>query len=172
MDHHHLAILFKVYPSGAIAILKLPRETSNGHLWVGIYTIARFCVGQLSCKNILFVTFNRSVSNAPIFFAKYMLAMVPTKGYRKSLKKLIHFYIKLRPPITWLIDIMRQTLKCTQGKQIFSILYHIICDWKMFTGINQFKRSWNYISYTSVSLLIFVLLSYLLSRQFHGRSAI
>ena len=29
--------------------------------------------------------------------------------------------IKTRLPITWFIDIMRQKLKCTQGKEIFSI---------------------------------------------------
>ena len=28
-------------------------------------------------------------------------------------------WIQYPPPITWLIDIMRQTLKCTQGKQSF-----------------------------------------------------
>ena len=33
--------------------------------------------------------------------------------------------IKTIPPITWLGDITRQTLKCTQDKQIFSILYPI-----------------------------------------------
>ena len=35
LDHHRLAILFKVYLLEAIAILKLPRVTSNGRLWVG-----------------------------------------------------------------------------------------------------------------------------------------
>ena len=40
----------------------------------------------------------------------------------------MHLHIKLRPPITWLSDIMRQILKCTQGKQIFSILYNINCE--------------------------------------------
>ena len=39
----------------------------------------------------------------------------------------------------------------------------------MFTGINEFNRSLNYTSYTSVSLLTFIFLSYLPSRQFHGR---
>ena len=34
--HHQLIILFKVYMEGAIAISKLPRETSNGHLRVGV----------------------------------------------------------------------------------------------------------------------------------------
>ena len=36
LDRHRSAILFEVYLWGAIAIFKLPRETSNGHLWVGI----------------------------------------------------------------------------------------------------------------------------------------
>ena len=63
----------------------------------------------------------------PKFFsAKYMFAMVPTNEYRK----LIHLHLKLRPPITWLSDTMRQTLECTQAKQIFSILYHINCESK------------------------------------------
>ena len=60
----------------------------------------------------------------PKFFsAKYMFAMVTTKGHR-------HLHIKLRPLITWVSDIMRQTLKCIQNKQIFSILYHINCESK------------------------------------------
>ena len=42
-------------------------------------------------------------------------------------KKPIHLHIKTRPPITWFNDIMRQALKCTQGKKIFCILYHINC---------------------------------------------
>ena len=49
----------------------------------------RFCVWQLSGKNIVF-TFNRSVSNAQIFFAKYIFAMVPIKEYKKNLK-VLHF---------------------------------------------------------------------------------
>ena len=36
LDRHRLAILFKIYLQGAIAIFKLLRETSNGRLWVGI----------------------------------------------------------------------------------------------------------------------------------------
>ena len=36
LDRHRSAILFEVYLWGAIAIFKLPRETSNRHLWVGI----------------------------------------------------------------------------------------------------------------------------------------
>ena len=35
LDHHRLAVLFKVYLEGAIAILRLPRETSKGHLREG-----------------------------------------------------------------------------------------------------------------------------------------
>ena len=46
------------------------------HGWV--FTLyLRFCVWPLSGKNILFFTFNRSVSNAQFFLVKYMLAMVP-----------------------------------------------------------------------------------------------
>ena len=36
LDCHHLAIIFRVYLQGAIAIFKLPREMSNGRLRVGI----------------------------------------------------------------------------------------------------------------------------------------
>ena len=36
LDRRRLAVLFKVYLLGAIAIFKLPRETSNGRLWVNI----------------------------------------------------------------------------------------------------------------------------------------
>ena len=36
LGRHHLAILFKIYLQVAIAILKLPRETSNGRSWVGV----------------------------------------------------------------------------------------------------------------------------------------
>ena len=35
LNHHRLAILFKVYLEGAIAILRLPRETSKRHLREG-----------------------------------------------------------------------------------------------------------------------------------------
>ena len=42
----------------------------------------------------------------------------------------MHLRIKAKCPSTWFIDIIRQTLKCTQGKQIFSILYHINCPSK------------------------------------------
>ena len=41
----------------------------------------RFCVWQLSGKNILLFTFDRSVNKAQFFSAKYMFAMVPTKEY-------------------------------------------------------------------------------------------
>ena len=36
LHHHRLAVLFKVHLNTAIAILRLPRETSSGRLWVGI----------------------------------------------------------------------------------------------------------------------------------------
>ena len=36
LDRHRLVILFEVYLQRVIAVFKLPRETSNGHLWVGI----------------------------------------------------------------------------------------------------------------------------------------
>ena len=36
LGRHRLAILFKIYLQGAIAILKLPRETSNGRSWVDV----------------------------------------------------------------------------------------------------------------------------------------
>ena len=45
----------------------------------GFKLYVRFCVCILSGKNILFFTFNRSVSNAQFFFVKYMFAMLPTK---------------------------------------------------------------------------------------------
>ena len=32
LDHYRSAILFKLYLEGAIAIFRLPRETSKGHL--------------------------------------------------------------------------------------------------------------------------------------------
>ena len=34
LDCHRLAILFKIYLQGAIVILKLPRETSNGFFFL------------------------------------------------------------------------------------------------------------------------------------------
>ena len=103
-------------------------------------------------KYCVFFTFNRSVS------AKYIFAMVPTKEKRTNLN-LRHLHIKTRPPITWFIDTMRQTLKCTQGKQIFSILYHINCPPKcLLEEMNLIEAN-----------IIFVLLSYLQCRQFHGK---
>ena len=58
----------------------------NFYGWV-FKLCVRFCEWQLSGKNILFFTFNRSVNNAQFFSAKYMFAMVPTKEERKNLKK-------------------------------------------------------------------------------------
>ena len=40
---------------------------------------------------------------------------------KKTSRKLIHLKIKTKPSVTWFIDIMRQIIKRTQGKQIFSI---------------------------------------------------
>ena len=48
-----------------------------------------FVCGNCLAKT-LFFTFNRSVSNAQIFFAKYIFAMVPIKEYKKNLK-VLHF---------------------------------------------------------------------------------
>ena len=56
--------------------------------------------------------------------------MVPTNRAVHNKKKLVNLHVKTRPPIAWFIDVMKQTLKCTQGKQIFSILYHINCPSK------------------------------------------
>ena len=55
----------------------------------------------------------------PNFFtAKYMFAIVPINRTVHNKKKLkesyIHMHIKTRPPITWLLVIMKQTLKSTQ----------------------------------------------------------
>ena len=78
----------------------------------------------------LFFTFNRSVSNAQSFLSNICLQCYQQKNIEKTWRKPIRLHIKTRPPITWLSDIRRQILKCTQGKQIFSILYHFNCESK------------------------------------------
>ena len=53
-----------------------------------------------------------------------MSAVIETNRAVRNKKKLqenIYLNIKTTPPVTWFIDIMRQTLICIQGKQIFSI---------------------------------------------------
>ena len=54
------------------------------------------------------------------FSAKCMFAIVPTKEYRKNL------HIKLRPPITKLSDMMRQTLNemHTRQEDLFNLISH------------------------------------------------
>ena len=45
----------------------------------------------------------------------------------------MHLHIKTRPSITWFIDIMRQTLKCTQRRRSFQS-YIIKCPSKCLLG--------------------------------------
>ena len=49
---------------------------------------------------------------------------------KKKYRKIVHLLIKTRLPIMWIIDIIRQTLKSKQGKQVFLTLYHINCPSK------------------------------------------
>ena len=121
-EPHSLAVLFKVYLQGAIAYSSChEKHPMDVHGWV--FTLyLRFCVWSLPGKNISF-----SVSNSQFFLSNICLQCYQQKNKEKSWRKLIRFHIKTRPPITWLSDVTRQILKCTQGKQIFSILYHIDC---------------------------------------------
>ena len=124
-------------------------------------------VSPLSGRNILFFTFNRSVSNAQFFLLNICLQWYQKKNKEQTWRKLIRLHIKTRPPITWLSNITSQILKFTQGKQIFSILYHIDGLSKyLLEEINLIEAEiildiyiyiYIYI-YTSVSFLIFVLL--------------
>ena len=62
----------------------------DGHGWV--FTLyLRFCVWPLSGKNILFLPSIGQLAMPSFFSTKYMLAMVPTKEYRKNLKKTFTF---------------------------------------------------------------------------------
>ena len=67
----------------------------------------------------------------PNFFsAKYMFAMVPANravhNKENLQEKLIHLNVKARPPVTWFIDIMRQTLKCTKASRSFQSYIRLI----------------------------------------------
>ena len=95
----------------------------------------------------------------PNFFpTKYMFAAVPKNLHNN--KTLAYLHIKTRPPMIWFIAMMRQTLKSTQAKQIFSILYHINFPSKrLLEQMNLIKAN---------VVLVFVLLSYLPCKQFHG----
>ena len=87
--------------------------------------------GNCLAKTYCFFIFNRSVSNAQILFSEiYVCNGTNKKNIEKTQRKLIFIHIKLRPRITWFSDVMRQILKCTQSKQIFSILYYINCESK------------------------------------------
>ena len=137
------------------------------HGWV--FTLyLRFCVWPLSGKNILFFTFNRSVSNAQFFLSNICLQCYQQKNKEKTWRKLIRLHIKTRPPITWLSDVTRQILKCTQGKQIFSILYHIgFLSKYLLEQMNLIEAEIILNIHTSVSLLILILI--LLSSAIYGR---
>ena len=70
LDRHRIAILLEVYLEGAIAIFKFPREIPM-YIYGRVFKLCvRFCVWQLSGKNILVFIFNRSVSNAQFFFCQ------------------------------------------------------------------------------------------------------
>ena len=75
--------------------------------------------------------------------------MVPTKEERKNLKKTYTFTHQNKPSHYLAIDIVRQALKCPQGKQIFSILYYKLLN-KMFTRV--FTENVYYVYYCSVDL--------------------
>ena len=90
-DHYRLAIIFKLYLYGAMSYSSYhEKRPISIYGWV-FKPDAHFCVRQLSGKNILFFTFNRSVSNAQFFLFYFIFCQIS---------------IKLRPPITWLCDIM------------------------------------------------------------------
>ena len=87
----------------------------------------RFCVWQLSGKNILFFTFNRSVSNAQFFLSNICLQCYQQKNKEKTWRKLTRLHIKTRPPITWLSDtvfltqIISRRQKNADAKVVLSI---------------------------------------------------
>ena len=93
------------------------------HRWV--FTLhLHFCVWPLSGKNISFFTFNRSVSNSQ-FFCQIYVCNVTNKRIKKKLEE--NLYVCTLKLDLLLSDVTRQILKCTQGKLIFSTLYHIDC---------------------------------------------
>ena len=83
-EPHSLAVLFKVYLQGAIAYSSChEKHPMDVHGWV--FTLyLRFCVWPLSGKNILFFTFNRSVSNAQFFLSNICLQCYQQKNKEKA----------------------------------------------------------------------------------------
>ena len=87
-EPHSLAVLFKVYIYGAIWPYSSchKKHPMNVHGWV--FTLyLRFCVWPLSGKNILFFTFNRSVSNAQFFFCQIYVCNVTNRRIKKNLEE-------------------------------------------------------------------------------------
>ena len=81
-----------------------------------------------------FWTFNRSISNGQFSFYQIHVCNGNYKQrftIRKKLKKTYIYTLKQDLSLfVWFINIMKETLKSTQDKQIFSILYHINCPSK------------------------------------------
>ena len=59
-----------------------------------------FVIDNCLAKTYCFLSSIGQLAMLKLFSAKYMFAIVPTKEYRKNLKKTLHLHIKLRPPIT------------------------------------------------------------------------
>ena len=89
-----------------------------------------FVCGNCLAKTYCFLPSIGQLAMPNFFLSNICLQCYQQKNKEKTWRKLIRLHIKTRPPITWLSDITRQILKCTQGKQIFSILYHINCPSK------------------------------------------
>ena len=92
------------------------------HGWV--FTLyLRFCVWPLA-KTYRFLP---SIGQLAIlnFFCQIYICNVTNKRIKKKLEE--NLYVCTLKLDLLLSDVTRQILKCTQGKQIFSILYHIDC---------------------------------------------
>ena len=79
-----------------------------------------FVCGNCLTKTYWFLPSIGQLAMSKFFSAKCKFAIVPTKEYRKNLR------IKLRPPITWLSDMMRQTLNemHTRQEDLFNLISH------------------------------------------------
>ena len=126
---------------GLLATFKLPWEIPYGCSWVSIYTISTFLCVAIDWQNISFFTFNRSVSNSQFLLSNICLQCYQQKNKKKTWRKLIRLHIKTRSPAQWCNETNIEMH--TRQADLFNLISHWLFI-RIFTGINEFNRSWNY----------------------------
>ena len=96
LDRHHSAILFEVYLEVTllrghshiqVAMRNVQWTVMGGYLNYMYVFVCDICLAKSYC----FLSLIGQLAMPKFFSAKYMFAMVPTKEYRKNLKKTFTF---------------------------------------------------------------------------------